>query len=140
MSSWWRSARPVSLPIVAGLVGWSAWLIYESISLSQSGQRAVGGCIGIEYASSRGRLSRGWVFRIAYRDASGNLQRATGRRGPGWPYLFVGDRIPIVYDPSNPAVCYPDSFAALWGVTLFVTSVAALGVIYVVIDHFRPDP
>lgn len=132
--------RPASTAVVGGLVLWAGWLLYESVSLSRTGQRAIGECIGIEAVRTYRGQARGWVFRIAYRDAAGQSHRAVGQRGPGWPYLFKGDKIPIRYRPADPTICYPDSWVAIWGVTAFVSSVAALGVLYHVVNFFRPDP
>lgn len=53
-----------------------------------------------------------------FRTAAGALQRAESLQGSGLRGFTVGETVPILYDPDDPARAEVAAFAVLWGLAI----------------------
>ena len=118
-----------SLVGLAALVG-AGWRTVANIRFSAAATKTEGTIVKFDqrHSASSGRR-RGttvtWAPVFEFADAAGVTQRVASSHSSSHPGRKVGDRVPVLYLPSEPHRARINSFASFWPVPLILTGLGA---------------
>ena len=115
--------------VLFSLVG-AGWRTVANIRFSAAATKTEGTIVKFDqrHSASSGRR-RGttvtWAPVFEFADAAGVTQRVASSHSSSHPGRKVGDRVPVLYLPSEPHRARINSFASFWPVPLILTGLGA---------------